>query len=398
MRIACVGGGPAGLYFAIAMKLRAPDHDITVYERGAVGATEGWGVAFAPSLLGKLRENDPVSAREIERSALGWHRQYVDIRGVRVPYESGMEIYNLNRPHLVEILAGRARDLGVRVEYSHEVETAARVRDDADLIVAADGAGSRLRRENASFGTTVRVNRDKYIWLGTDKRFDAFAYHFTRTDSGWVWASSYGVGSGLSTFVVHCSSQTWDGLAFGSMSAEDCLAVLSDIFSDQLDGHRLLGRVGSETDIRWLSTRNVTNRRWHDGKVVLLGDAAHTPHFSAGLGTTLAVEGAIALADSLCRHDDIELALRGYEQQCRAGMRKSWAQAACSGRWFENITRYVDLEPHQFATLVHARRSPLVPLLPPKFYYVLRQSQRRITPAVKTVYRRRREASQGRLA
>lgn len=160
----------------------------------------------------------------------------------------------------------------------------------------------------------MKLRDPDHAWLGTDKPFDAFAYHFTLTDSGWIWAASYGVESGLSTFVVHCSSQTWTGLGFEYMPPNNCLAALEGLFKGQLEGHHLIGCVSDEMDIRWPSSRNVANRRGHDGKVVLLGDSAHAPNFMAGLGAILALEGAISLANNVHQSDDLEISLQQYER------------------------------------------------------------------------------------
>jgi 2-polyprenyl-6-methoxyphenol hydroxylase-like FAD-dependent oxidoreductase len=186
------------------------------------------------------------------------------------------------------------------------------------------------------------------------------------------------VGSELSTFVVHTSAQTWKALGFDSMPAGDSLAVLSELFQDQLEGHRLMGQVGDETNARWLSFRNVSNQRWHAGNVVLAGDAAHTTHFSAGEGTRLAIEDAITLAGNVRRHDDLEVALESYERRRRAEMRQTQNEARLSAQWFENLSRYIDLKPRQFGALVHARRSALLPLLPPRLFYYLDQASREI--------------------
>ena len=370
MRIACVGGGPAGLYFALLMKQHDPGHDITVFERSTVRSSFGWGVVFDPALMKKLYSNDPDSARKIEQSALCWRKQFIYIRGERVAFDRGEDLYNFNRPDLVAILAARAQRLGVRVEYGHEVLSASQL-PDADLIVGADGVGSRIRQENGNFGTEIRLSRDKYIWLGTDKVFDTFAYHFVRTDGGWLWASTYGIGSELSTFVVHTSPETWAALGFDTMPVRDGLSFLEELFKDQLEGHRLIGQVGDETNARWLSFRNVSNRRWHDGKTVLAGDSARTTHFSAGQGTRLALEDAIALAGNVRRHDNLEVALESYERRRRAEVRHTQNEARLSNQWFENISRYIDLEPRQLGVLVHARRSPLLPVLPPRLFYHL---------------------------
>ena len=396
MKIICVGGGPAGLYFALLMKLRDPRHDITVLERSKPASSFGWGVTFAPDLRQELYRNDPESAREIELAAFRWREQFIHIRGERVVYDGRVDIYNFNRPDLVDLLAARAQRLGVRIEYDHEVRGASEL-PEADLIVAADGVNSRIRQENPNFGTDVRLSNDKYIWLGTDKVFDTFAYHFVCTDGGWLWASTYGVGSGLSTFVVHTSPETWAALGFDAMPVADSLVVLSELFKDQLERHRLMGQVGEAAGARWLSFRNVSNQRWHDGKVVLAGDSAHTTHFTVGQGTTLAIADAIALADNVHRHDYLSLALASYERQRQAEMKPMQSQARLSEQWFANISRYIDLEPRQFGVLLHARRSPLLPLLPPRLFYqlerasrevaILRQVRSRLGPVAKTLYR-----------
>jgi 2-polyprenyl-6-methoxyphenol hydroxylase-like FAD-dependent oxidoreductase len=398
MRIVCVGGGPAGLYFSLLAKQHDRSHDITVFERSKTGSNFGWGVTIDPGFLGKLYGNDPESARQVEQAACRWRKQYIHINGEQVTYDGDGDLYNFNRPDLVDILGARAQRLGVRIEYDHEVQSASQL-PEADLIVAADGVNSRIRQENPNFGTDVWLSDDKYIWLGTDKVFDTFAYHFTRTDGGWLWASTYGVGSKLSTFVVHTSAETWKALGFDSMPIRDSLSVLSELFQDQLEGHRLMGQVGDETNARWLSFRNVKNQRWHVGNIVLAGDAAHTTHFSAGEGTRLAIEDAIALAENVRRHDDFEVALESYERQRRAEMRQTQNEARLSAQWFENLPRYIDLKPRQFGALVHARRSALLPLLPPRLFYhldrasreigILRQVRRRIGLLATALHRQR---------
>ena len=398
MRIVCVGGGPAGLYFSLLMKRHDHRHDITVFERSKAGSSFGWGVTIDPGFLQKLYSNDPESARRIEQAAFRWRKQYIHIHGEQVTYYGDGDLYNFNRPDLVDVLAARAQRLGVRIEYEHEVLSASQL-PQADLIVAADGVNSRIRHENPNFGTDVWLSNDKYIWLGTDKVFDTFAFHFIETDGGWLWASTYGVGSELSTFVVQTSSETWKALGFDSMPIRDSLSVLSELFQDQLEGHRLMGQVDDEANARWLSFRNVSNQRWHVGNIVLAGDSAHTTHFSAGEGTRLAIEDSITLAENVQRTDDLEEALEAYERQRRAEMRRTQSEARLSAQWFENLSRYVDLEPRQFGALVHARRSALLPLLPPRLFYhlnhasreigILRQIRRRIEPLAMALHHRR---------
>ena len=396
MKIACVGAGPAGLYFAILAKRRGIASELTVYERNPEHAGYGWGVTFGLELLRELRRHDPESARDIDDAAFRWREQFVDIHGERVTYASGVDIYNLNRPRLVQILAARARQLGIRVAYGEEITKPAQLAD-ADLIVAADGVNSRLRQEAGNFGTEITESHDRYIWLGTGKPFRAFAYHFLPTDHGWIWASTYGVEAGLSTFVVHCAERTWAGLGFDTMPIPDCLGVLGDMFKDVLEGHRLMGQIDDPANARWQNFRTVTNERWHDGNVVLAGDAAHTTHFSSGLGSTLALEDAIALAGNLGNRtegtDDLGAALAAYERQRQAEIAHGQKQARFSARWFSEIDRYLELEPRQFATLLHSRRSALVPALPPRLYYQLHKASRQtpvlrqLRPAAKAIKR-----------
>jgi 2-polyprenyl-6-methoxyphenol hydroxylase-like FAD-dependent oxidoreductase len=381
-----VGAGPAGLYTAILAKLRDPEHEITVYERREAGCGYGWGVSFGPSLVKRLYASDPESAREIEDALLGWRDQGVEIRGERVTYSGSSDVYNINRPRLVDILGARAQQLGIDIRYGETITSPAQV-PDSDLVVAADGVNSKIRQAIDGLGTARVPTTDRYIWLGTERPATFPVYNFVLTESGWIWSCIYGVRSGLSTFVVHCSQETWADLGFDTMSIAESISLISDIFKEQLDGHRLIGQVGDENNARWLSFSSVHNQRWHSGNVALIGDCAHGTHFTAGLGTTLAVEDALALIDNLYEHPNLESALQGYGAQRAAEVRHAQSQARLSGQWFNDIGRYIDLSPNQFATLMHARRSSLLPRLPPQLYYLIRQTRRGLTPVVKAIYR-----------
>jgi 2-polyprenyl-6-methoxyphenol hydroxylase-like FAD-dependent oxidoreductase len=377
VRIVCVGAGPAGLYFAILAKLRDPLSDITVCERDRPGGGRGWGVTFSPGLLQKLYTNDAESARIIEQATFRWRDEFVEIAGERVEYHGDVDIYNLNRPRMVGVLAERARQLGVHTRFNEDISSVSQL-PDADLIVGADGVNSRVRDEVGGFGTETHLSQDKYIWLGTDKPFREFGFNFVKTECGWIWAASYGIQSELSTFVVHCSAQTWARSGFDAMTPAETLSALQEIFREQLSGHRLMGQIDDPLKARWQSFRTVTNKRWHQGNVVLLGDSAHTTHFSVGEGTTLAIDDAIALAESLDGHDDLETALTAYERQRLGKVKLSQDIARRSDEFFANITRFASLSPREFAVLVHDRRSsliPLLPLLPPRFYYQLHKAR-----------------------
>jgi 2-polyprenyl-6-methoxyphenol hydroxylase-like FAD-dependent oxidoreductase len=381
VRIACVGAGPAALYFCVLAKLSNPAHDIVVSERRSAQSSYGWTITGHPKFFGELYRHDPNTARAIEQAAQPCRDLSVDIRGHRVSLAGNLHMFNINRPQLVNILADRARQLGVRIQYEEEILNISQL-PDADLIVAADGMNSLIRDELGSFGTEIEVTDDKYIWLGSDRKTSTFVYYFAETDFGWIWGASYGVRSELSAFVVHCAPETWAGLGFDAMPMQDSIAALEELFKEQLDGHRLIGQV----DARWRSFRNVSNRRWHDGNIVLMGDSAHTTHFSIGQGTTLALKDAIALADNLDRHNILEEALQGYERQRQRDTKLAQNKARLSAQWFTSMPRYVDLEPGEFgALLMCARSSRLLPLLPPRLYYLMRQLYER-APLVKTIH------------
>jgi 2-polyprenyl-6-methoxyphenol hydroxylase-like FAD-dependent oxidoreductase len=382
LRIACVGGGPAGLYFALLLKLREPWHDVTVFERSAPGEARGWAVSLWDDLLEKLYVTDPESAREIKQASFVWDKMVVDVQGEQVVHAGGRG-YGMGRQRFLEILARRALAAGVHIEFNHEV-TASSQLPECDLIVACDGVNSRIRNETKGFQTNVQLGENKYIWLGTDKIFKAFSFPFVHTDSGWIWAHAYGVGAESSTFIVECPAETWAGLGFDTMPHEDCLAVLEKIFEGSLDGYQLIGQTSGETNAQWLNFRTVTNKHWHDGKIVLAGDAAHTTHFAIGSGTRLAIEDAIALADNLQRHGEVKPALEAYEKERRTVLAGPQIAARLSAQWYENVPRYIDLKPRQFATLMRRRRSPLLPHLPPRLAYWLYPTSREI-PALRSL-------------
>ena len=301
MRIACAGGGPAGLYFAILMKLWQPESDVTVFERNATGVTHGWGVIWERRFLDRMAGLDAESAAEIERDSSRWRDQVINFRGVREVNGANKGTYAVSRQRFMDILAARARGLGVDIRYSCEIRDAGQL-PDPDLIVAADGVNSLLRDgRQAGFGTSVRTGRNKYTWLGTSKAYESFSFFFEQTEAGWIWAHAYQHEPTASTFIVECTPATWAGLGFDNGPASMALDRLEEIFGQHLDGHRLTSRFTDGSEARWQNFRTVRNERWHDGRVALVGDSAHTAHFSVGLGTTLAIDDVIALAEQLRR-------------------------------------------------------------------------------------------------
>jgi 2-polyprenyl-6-methoxyphenol hydroxylase-like FAD-dependent oxidoreductase len=376
VRIACVGGGPAGLYFSLLMKLWNPANDVIVLERNKEGATRGWGVTMERKFLARLAQLDAESAEEIEWRSIGWHNQVVCFGGEREASHENGDVHGVSRQRFVDILATRARQLGVDVRYEHDVRDVSKL-SGADLIVATDGAASRLRGGRPQFGTTVTEGQNKHIWLGTGQAFDSFNFFFEQTEAGWIWAYAYQHEPRASTFIVECEPRTWAGLGFDSCSPTRALGRLEEIFFSHLGGHRLWSQFPDGSDAHWLNFRTVSNERWHHGKVVLAGESAHTAHFSAGLGTTLALEDVIALAAQLQQADqrpagggpaDLAAALTAYQRQRQAELRSYEAEARRSALWFEDVPRYADLTPRQFATALHARRAPLLPKLPPRLF------------------------------
>ncbi len=378
MKVVCVGGGPAGLYLSILLRLQDPSCDVTVHERDPEGSTYGWGVTYWRPLLDRLRAHDPVSARAVEDASVRWRDGVAHVRDLTTRHQ-GDEGFGIGRHRLLEILAARARDLGVRLRHGHGTGP-----DDlpaADLVVAADGVGSALRTRYAGhFGTAVRPGRNPYLWLGTTKVFDSFTFAFVETDHGWIWAYGYGYDPGHSTCVVECEPRTFAGLGLDRAGRAETLRLLEKLFAGVLDGHPLTGRSPAGGGAGWQTFRTLTNRTWSRGNLVLLGDAAHTTHYSIGAGTTLALEDAIALAAALRTHAAVPDALARYERQRKADLLTVQSAARHSAQWYENLTRYIDLPPERMFALLGQRHSPLLPYVPPQLYYRLDRAAGQLEP------------------
>jgi anthraniloyl-CoA monooxygenase len=372
MKIACVGGGPASLFFAILMKREASGCDVTVYERNPAGTTYGWGVTYSDDLRDNLRFADPETARAVIDNSVSWSEWLVhlpDRPGLVMNDEYGG--YGISRHRLLDVLTKRAHALGVRIETERTVTGPADVAD-ADLVVAADGASSVLREHHVEqFGTEIEVGRNPYIWLGTTKVFDAFAFAFAETEHGWVWCYGYKYSDQYSTAVIECGPETWTGLGFDRMPQAECLAVLEKLFAGILDGHPLMGHEAADGTARWLNFRTVTNRNWSHDNVVLLGDAAHTTHYSVGLGTALALGDAAVLALALHEEPTFAAAFARYERIRKDEVVMEQRAAGYSARWFEELHRYIDLPTKQLLALLSFRHSSVLPHLPPRVYYGL---------------------------
>jgi len=351
MRVACLGGGPAGLYFAIAMKLAEPTHEIEVFERNKAGDTFGWGVVFSDQTLGNLRASDPVSAATIIGEFAHWDDIDVRIGGESIR-SSGHGFIGIGRKRLLQILQDRARELDVVLHF--ETEFSADLADYAayDLVIAADGVNSKWRDAYADhFGVDIQVRANKFVWLGTTKIFDAFTFAFEQLPEGWVWAHAYRFEDGLSTFIVECSPETHAALELDAMSQQETCRWAERVFASTLDGHPLMSNAAHlRGPAAWLNFRRVLCERWSYDKLVLLGDAAHTAHFSIGSGTKLALEDAIKLSEVLNRPGlSRAAALEEYQAERTVEVLKIQNSARNSTEWFETLDRYLDFAPVQFA-------------------------------------------------
>jgi 2-polyprenyl-6-methoxyphenol hydroxylase-like FAD-dependent oxidoreductase len=340
VRIICVGGGPAGLYFALLAKLADPAHQVTVLERLPAGVTDGWGVIFWDDLLDDLFSHDPVSARRIADAACQWDEYEVRATGKAVTHLAGYG-FSLDRRSLLAILAQRAVELGVDIHYRNELTDLSALAD-FDLVAACDGARSRIRQQMAEYlGTDIEVGRNKYIWLGTPHVFKTFTFGFERTRAGWIWFHAYPFTGDSSTFIVECAPETWRALEFDRLGTREACARLQKIFSAHLNGRPLLHHRAETASTDWLNFRQLTNQRWHHGNTVLLGDAAHTTHFTIGSGTKLAMQDAMALAGAVSSGHDLDAALEGYEHRRATALAPLQHAARASSAWFEGQQRLV---------------------------------------------------------
>ncbi|MGW1678355.1 FAD-dependent monooxygenase [Saccharopolyspora sp. NPDC002376] len=346
MKIVCIGAGPGGLYFAISAKLRDGGHDITVIERDPPGATYGWGVVYGEDLLDTLYRNDRESARRIRAESKLWQEQVIGLHGADKAYLPGYG-YSVNRAPLLAILAERAAELGVRIQYETAVEDLAEFAD-ADLVVVADGANSRTRqRYQEQFGTRVDHGNNPYIWLGTERVFDKFTVDFEQTPAGWIWFHAYPSADGISTFIVECTESTWRALGLDRADDAEMRRLLEQIFAGPLRGHPLISQ-SRGNPASWQRFTQVFNQTWRYDNAVLIGDAAHTTHFTLGSGTKLAIMDGIVLAQSLFEQQETALAVKEFDEAGHAAMRPAQIAARTSMAWFERADRYTDRSAVEF--------------------------------------------------
>ncbi|HEY5785451.1 MAG TPA: FAD-dependent monooxygenase [Microlunatus sp.] len=370
MKIICVGGGPAGLYAALLLKRADPRREVQVFERDAEDTVRGWGVTFWDDLLAEMHDHDAESAKNVAAVAARWTGLEVQVQGRPPAVDPEFWGHSIARSSLIGVLTERARSLGVQITYGSE-KAPDDVAEEADLVVAADGAGSRFRQAHAiELGTAIDHGRNRFVWLATPRVFPAFRFAFARPTrlppgSDWLCCYAYAFSDTASTFVVELPAETLARLGLDGLSADASMALLQEAFADQLDGQPLVVQPTTEGTVPWTSFPTVRNRVWHVGNVALMGDAAHTTHYSIGFGTKLALEDAMGLSRAIHEESGVPAALRRYERERRRATAPVQRDAHFSQRWFEQAQRYLAYDGEEFATLLNRRRSPWLGRIPP---------------------------------
>ena len=350
MRIVCLGGGPAGLYFAILAKKANPHWDITVVERNRPDSTFGWGVVFSDKTMDGFKDADFQTHAAITNSFRQWDDIDVFFRGRKLT-SGGHGFCGISRMKLLQILQERASGLGVTMQFEKEIADPDCYASEYALVVASDGASSVTRQKyEASFKPNIQVRKNRFIWLGTRKKLDAFTFDFRETQWGWFTLHAYRFDDGWSTFIVETPERNWLKAGIDKMTTQESIDLCERLFAERLDGNHLLSNAKHLTGSAvWLKFNRILCERWHHKNIVLIGDAAHTAHFGIGSGTKLAMEDALALAGVLSSQpENVPSALAQYQSEREIEALKLQSAARNRMEWFEDVERYVHLDPVQF--------------------------------------------------
>ena len=350
MKINIIGGGPAGMYFAILMKQADASHDITVYERNGPDDTFGWGVVFSGKTLANLQAADKESHAEITRAFEAWDNVDV-VHGQEKISIHGNSFSGIARLRLLKILQQRCEELGVKLLFRTEIPDVDALRMSCDLLIAADGVNSTARKQYSEhFRPTLDLRPNRYIWYGTNKLFHGLTLTFRENEAGVFAAHSYKFNQTTSTFIIECDQETWNAAGFSAMSEPETRRYLEKVFAEDLEGQPLLSN-----NSKWINFLLVKNERWFFENVVMLGDALHTAHFSIGSGTKLALEDSIALFESFEPTETVSAALRRFEYVRKPVIEAYQAAAYDSMRWFENAREYMNLSAIELAYALMTR-------------------------------------------
>ena len=354
MRINIIGGGPAGLYFAILMKKSNPKHQVTIYERNGPDDTFGWGVVFSGKTLSNLRAADQESHAEITRNFEAWDNVDV-VRNEEKISIHGNSFSGIARLQLLKILQRRCEQLEIHLLFRTEAADIDSLRLNCDLLVAADGVNSTARKQySGHFGPSLDVRPNRYIWYGTNRLFHGLTLTFREHEDGVFAAHSYKFNKTTSTFIIECDQETWENSGFSQMSDDETRGYLENMFEQDLDGQPLLSN-----NSKWINFLLVKNERWFFENIVLVGDALHTAHFSIGSGTKLAMEDAIALHHCFETTEKVEDALSRFESIRKPVIEEYQAAAFESMLWFENARQYMNLSPTELAYALMMRSGRL---------------------------------------
>ncbi|WP_396191466.1 bifunctional salicylyl-CoA 5-hydroxylase/oxidoreductase [Flavobacterium sp.] len=344
MKIAIIGGGPGGLYFAILTKKAMPHCQIDIYERNKSDDSFGFGVVFSDETLGEFLKRD-MQSYELIRSKFAYWDDIIIARDGEIVNIAGNGFCGCSRKTLLQLLQQRCTEEGVNLHFEHNVDDLSQF-EDADIIIASDGIGSQIRTQYASeFGTKIELKKNRFVWLGSTKPLDAFTYFFRNTEHGLIVAHSYQYEAGMSTWIFECSDETWQKFNFEVTNEADTIAKISEIFKEELDGHGLISNKS-----HWRQFPHVTNQNWYHKNIVLLGDAKATAHYSIGSGTKLAMDSAIGLFDAVMANPtNVQAAFQHYDKSRRNTVEMIQYAALVSLDWFENMNRHNQHPFYQFA-------------------------------------------------